>query len=145
MSEMKANPYPGGSVKLSPSLDLRKDENLKVVESNVSDVKLKEIVLTRDDFEQLSSRLNRPVPLVVTEEKGKIVFVFVLPLLYFILVFKDDRMPELVEGFLKVLLFGFSVYYIMYDDTLKSMRVNITLRILIGFCLGGLLVAASTV
>ena len=115
---------------------------------DVRGVGWKEIVLTRDDFEQLNSRLNRPdvsIPLEVTEKKGEMRFVFVLPLLYFILVFKDDQMPELVEKFLKVLLLGFAVYYIMYDDTLKRMRVNTSSRILLGFCFGGLLVAASTV
>lgn len=119
-------------------VDLVKDAQV-----DVSDVGWKEIILTRDDFERLKY-LNRPddVP-VVTEENNS--FVFLLPLLYFMLVFKDDRMPELVEGFLKVLLFGFAVYFIMSDDTLKKMRVNITSRILIGFSFGGLLVAASTV
>uniref|UniRef100_A0A6C0IY48 Uncharacterized protein n=1 Tax=viral metagenome TaxID=1070528 RepID=A0A6C0IY48_9ZZZZ len=106
----------------------------------------KEIVLTRDDFERLNSRLKRPeIPLVTEEKYEKPIFVFLLPLLYFILVFKDDQMPELIEGLLKVFLFGLAVFFIMYDDTLKRMRVNITSRILIGFCFGGLLVAASTI
>lgn len=135
-------PFPGDTpspqVQATRGVDLVKDAQV-----DVSDVGWKEIILTRDDFERLKY-LNRPddVP-VVTEENNS--FVFLLPLLYFMLVFKDDRMPELVEGFLKVLLFGFAVYFIMSDDTLKKMRVNITSRILIGFSFGGLLVAASTV
>ena len=120
--------------------------SVKDAQVDVSSVEWKEIVLTRDEFERLKYKLNRPdVPIVIEENSPKRVFVFLLPLLYFMLVFKDDRMPELVEGFLKVLLFGFAVYFIMSDDTLKSMRVNITSRILIGFSFGGLLVAASTV
>lgn len=135
-------PFPGDTpspqVQVTRGVDLVKDAQV-----DVSGVGWKEIILTRDDFERLKY-LNRPddVP-VVTEENNS--FVFLLPLIYFMLVFKDDRMPELVEGFLKVLLFGFAVYFIMSDDTLKKMHVNITSRILIGFSFGGLLVAASTV
>ena len=122
--------------------------SVKDAQVDVSDVGWKEIVLTRDEFERLKLQLNKPdvpIPIVIEENSPKRVFIFLLPLLYFMLVFKDDRMPELVEGFLKFLLFGFAVYFIMDDDTLKRMRVNITSRILIGFSFGGLLVAASTV
>lgn len=124
-------------------------DSVKDAQVDVSGVGWKEIVLTRDEFERLKYKLNRPdyvpIPNVTEENSPKLVFVFLLPLLYFMLVFKDDRMPELVEGFLKVLLFGFAVYFIMSDDTLERMRVNITSRILIGFSFGGLLVAASTI
>jgi len=120
-------------------------DSVKDAQVDVSGVGWKEIVLTRDEFERLKYKLNRPDDVPIEENSPKLVFVFLLPLLYFMLVFKDDRMPELVERFLKVLLFGFTVYFIMSDDTLKRMRVNITSRILIGFSFGGLLVAASTI
>lgn len=143
--------FPGGGTSPMPPQELP-PPNLRGVDLvkdaaqiDVGGVGWKEIVLTREDFERLKNRLNRPLVDVTEENDGKLFFVFLLPLLYFILVFKDDQMPELVEGFLKVLLFGFALFFIMYDDTLKRMRVNITSRILIGFSFGGLLVAASTV
>lgn len=143
-------PFPGDQLqmeRLPPQVSTsRAADSVKDAQVDVSDVGWKEIVLTRDEFERLKYKLNRPdIPIVTEENSSTPVFVFLLPLLYFMLVFKDDRMPELVEGFLKVLLFVFAVYFIMSDDTLKRMRVNITSRILIGFSFGGLLVAASTV
>ncbi len=124
------------------------DAKHKEVESDVSGVGWKEIVLTRDDFERLSYRLNRHNEVLVEEKDDKLVFVFLFPMLYFILMFKDDLpipIPEFLQGVLKVLLFIVAVYYMMYDNTLKKMGVNITSRLLIGFCFGGLLVASSSV
>lgn len=124
------------------------DAKPKEVESDVSGVGWKEIVLTRDDFKRLSDRLNRHNEVLVEEKDDKLVFVFLFPMLYFILMFKDDLpipIPEVLQGVLKVLLFIVAVYYMMYDNTLKKMGVNITSRLLIGFCFGGLLVASSSV
>ena len=139
-------PIQGGLQRPPPQMSAsRGADSVKDAQVDVSGVGWKEIVLTRDEFERLKYKLNRPDDVPIEENSPKLVFVFLLPLLYFMLVFKDDRMPELVERFLKVLLFGFTVYFIMSDDTLKRMRVNITSRILIGFSFGGLLVAASTI
>ena len=118
----------------------------KEVKSDISGVGWKEIVLTRDDFERLSDTLNRTNRPVVDDDENKLVFL--LPMLYFILIFKDEfptPIPEVLQGVLKALLFIVVVYYIMHDNTLKKMRVNITSRLLIGFCFGGLLVASSSV
>lgn len=118
-------------------------EKQQQVKSDVSSVGWKEIVLTRDDFEQL----KRPVvdEVVVEKDDNKFVFVFLFPILYFVMMFKDEfKIPEYLQGVLKFVFFTVAVYYIMYDNTLTKMRVNITSRMLIGFCFGGLLVASSS-
>lgn len=143
-------PFPGGGLSQTQQeppqnplgLDSVKDE----AQVDVAGVGWKEIVLTRDDFERLNFRLNRPDIPLDGERDDKKVFIFVFPILYFMLVFKDYiQIPEVVEGLLKVLLFMLAVFYIMSDNTLKRMRVDITSRLLIGLCFGGLLVVASTV
>ena len=142
--------FPGGPPsKLPPDsvkgekVNENKKENVKEVKSDVSGIGWKEIVLTRDDFERLS---YRPLSGAVEEKNDEFVFVFIFPMLYFMLMFKDDiQLPENIQGVLKVLLFMVTVYYIMHDNTLKRMRVNTTYRLLIGFSFGGLLVASSSV
>lgn len=135
-SNSQTNTLEAGSVEGAAPVDVR-------------GVGWKEIVLTRDDFEQLNFRLSgvaRPIPPVEVTKKPDGIFVFALPLLYFVLVFKDEiQISEYIERILKFVLFAIAVFYIWNDDTLENMRVNRTSRILIGFCFGGLLVASSTV
>lgn len=131
------------------AVDLPRDGSRREVESDVSGVGWKEIVLTREEFERLSNRLNNPVIKEVVNEFD-VRYGFVLPMvfvaLYIFLMFKDElKVPEVFESVLKLLLFIVTVFYITNDNTLKKMSVNFASRLLIGFCFGGLLVASSSV
>lgn len=147
MSQLEGETGSSSPSQEKPAVGSVKDENQ--VKSDVSSVGWKEIVLTREEFDRLSDRLNNPVletPLVKNNT-----FVFLLPLcfsiLYGILIFKDDfvKVPEVVQSVLKFLLFILTVYYITNDNTLIRMGVNLASRLLIAFCFAVLLVAASTV
>ena len=121
------------------------------VKSDVSGIGWKEITLTRQEFDMLSDRLNKPQVEVryVKEEfdrKFGAIFPLFFLMFYTILVFKDDwGVPDNAVKLLKFLLFILAVYCISNDNSLKNMGVNATSQMIIAICFATLLVASSSV
>jgi len=126
-------------------------EDAKLPSSDVSDIGWKEIILTRQDFDSLSSRLNNPVIKVRwLEDEFDDKFGWIFPILfgafYTIISFKDEwGIPEGPISVMKFLMFILAYYFISTDKTLKKIGVNYTSQLIIAACLAAVLVAASSV
>lgn len=121
------------------------------VKSGVKDIEWKEIILSRQDFEMLNDRLNKPIIKVeYFQDEFDRNWGFIFPLFFFvfytIIIFKDElKVTEGALSILKFSLFLLTVYYIGSDKTLRKMGVNFTSQIIIAFCFAALLLAASSV
>ena len=137
--ESKHNPTADG---IEPVLQtVRSEQN-----SDVTNIGWKEIILTRQEFDMLRDRLKNPTVEDSFDRNWGVVLPLFFFVIYTILIFKDEwNVSEFHQNISKFLLFVVAVFYIGRDKSFKKMGVNFTSQIMIAFCFGGLLVAASSV
>lgn len=115
------------------------------------DIGFKEVVLSKDDYDNLQLRLQLDKKQAIQNSEGQKTtgiiysyYVFVAVYCVILLFSNYLNLPQIAIDILKGVMFIFTIVVIFMDNNLERSGLNRTLRLILGFGLASLLVLATS-